>query len=88
MPLAIESFLLWPSALMVAGGSVFGLWPCASFYYIPTPNGALGGKMKIWYFFIEGAYFGIFLVEGGAGGIEISRGGGGGYRICRGGGTP
>ena len=44
--------------------------------------------MKIWYFFIEGAYFGIFLVEGGAGGIEISRGGGGGYRIFRGGGYP
>ena len=44
----------------------------------------LGEKKKIWYFFIEGAYFGLFLE--GDGSIEISRGGGGGYRNFRGGG--
>ena len=48
----------------------------------------LGKKKKIWYFFIEGAYFGHFFLEGGAGGIDISRGGGGGYRNFRGGGDP
>ena len=44
--------------------------------------------MKIWYFFIEGAYFGIFLVEGGAGDIEISRGGAGGIESVEGGVPP
>ena len=44
MRIFVEGHFVWPPALVFAGGSVLSLRLCASFYYIPTPNGALGGK--------------------------------------------